>query len=119
MPNSTAEAREEFVYKWLESHIEDSDLVLKKPFLLAEFGQSLRLPKDYNMTTRDSYFENIYETIYVCARNEGPCGGAIFWQAMAKGMENYDDGYEVVLEDNPNIAGIITLQSLRLESLRS
>lgn len=66
---------------------------------------------------RDSYFEGLYDTIYTCARNGGACGGGIFWQVMAQGMEGWADGYEVVLDQSPSTVGVISQQSHRLSSL--
>ncbi|KAG8373476.1 hypothetical protein BUALT_Bualt11G0028200 [Buddleja alternifolia] len=54
-----------------------------------------------------------------CARIGGPCGGAIFWQVMAQGMENWSDGYEVVLEQSPSTTNIINPQSRRISSLNN
>ncbi|KAK4490420.1 hypothetical protein RD792_001097 [Penstemon davidsonii] len=110
------EVQAEFVEKWIQSHINDSKLVLGKPLLVAEFGKSSR-SAGYTIGARDKYLESIFNSVYNCARDGGPCGGALFWQVMAQGMENWSDGYEVVLEQNPSTAGVIDQQSRRISSL--
>lgn len=55
--------------------------------------------------------------VYKCARGGGPCGGATFWHLMAQGMENFSDGYEVVLEQYPSTTALITRQSRRMSRL--
>ncbi|KAL0396447.1 UNVERIFIED_CONTAM: Mannan endo-1,4-beta-mannosidase 4 [Sesamum calycinum] len=86
---SNDEAQDAFVEKWIQAHIDDSKSILRK-----------------------------WECeVYGCARRRGPCGGALFWQVMAEGMENWSDGYEVVLEQSPTTVGVIDQQSRRISSL--
>lgn len=115
-PSADEEGRAEFVKDWIQAHIEDSKSVLGKPIVLSEFGKSSRTA-GYNVGLRDSYFSELYDTIYSCARNGGPCGGGIFWQVMAEGMEGWADGYEVVLDQSPSTVGVIDQQSRRLSNL--
>ncbi|KAL0463376.1 UNVERIFIED_CONTAM: putative mannan endo-1,4-beta-mannosidase 9 [Sesamum latifolium] len=97
---SNDEAQNEFVEKWIQAHINDSKSILKKPLVVSEFGKSSR-SSGYTVEARDRYFGLIFNRVYGCARRRGPCGGALFWQVMAEGMENWSDGYEVVLEQSP------------------
>ncbi|KAI5660620.1 hypothetical protein M9H77_19943 [Catharanthus roseus] len=115
-PGADDAGRDQFVKEWVEAHIEDSKSVLGKPLVLSEFGKSSRT-SGYTVAMRDSYFEGLYDTIYTCARNGGACGGGIFWQVMAQGMEGWADGYEVVLDQSPSTVGVISQQSHRLSSL--
>lgn len=115
-PGSNAQAQHEFVNKWIGAHIQDSNAVLGKPLLITEFGKSSR-SSGYSIAARDAYLGNIYDAVYKCARAGGPCGGATFWQLMAQGMENFSDGYEVVLEQSPSTTAVITQQSRRLSAL--
>ncbi|CAK9176090.1 unnamed protein product [Ilex paraguariensis] len=117
MPGSNDQAQANFVDRWIQAHILDSKSVLGKPLLVTEFGKSSR-SAGYSVGARDSYFGNIYNTIYSCARtSDGPCAGELFWQLMAQGMDNFSDGYEVVLEQSPSSAAIIAQQSHRLSAL--
>ncbi|KAL0423205.1 UNVERIFIED_CONTAM: putative mannan endo-1,4-beta-mannosidase 9 [Sesamum radiatum] len=113
---SNDEAQDAFVEKWIQAHIDDSKSILRKPLVVSEFGKSSR-SSGYTVDARDRYFGLIFNTVYGCARRRGPCGGALFWQVMAEGMENWSDGYEVVLEQSPTTVGVIDQQSRRISSL--
>ncbi|KAK1403842.1 Mannan endo-1,4-beta-mannosidase [Heracleum sosnowskyi] len=117
VPGASKQGQADFVNKWVESHIQDSKTVLKKPILVTEFGKSSR-SSGYSVGARDAYLGNMYDAVYKCARAGGPCGGAVFWQVMAQGMEGWGDGYEVVLEQSPSThVAVITQQSKRLSAL--
>ncbi|CAM8975247.1 unnamed protein product [Rhodiola kirilowii] len=105
-----------YVDKYVKAHIDDSLSVIKKPILLAEFGKSSK-SSGYTVAARDQYFGHLFDTIYNCASSNGPCGGTLFWQLLAQGMNNMDDGYGVVLEESPSTARIINQQSYRLAKL--
>ncbi|XP_073032294.1 putative mannan endo-1,4-beta-mannosidase 9 [Primulina eburnea] len=116
VPGANDEAQTEFVEKWIGSHSLDSKTVLGKPLMVTEFGKSSR-SSGFSVVARDSYFGTIFNSVYSCARSGGPCAGALFWQVMADGMENWSDGYEVVLEQSPSTAAVINQQSARIASL--
>ncbi|KAL3528019.1 hypothetical protein ACH5RR_012675 [Cinchona calisaya] len=116
MSLSNNEAVAQYVDRWIKARIDDSSYVLGKPLLLTEFGKSSRSP-GYQVVARETYLPNIYNSIYTCARTNGTCGGALFWQLMAQGMENLSDGYEIVLEQSPSTVGVIAQQSNGLSSL--
>uniref|UniRef100_A0A7N0TF26 mannan endo-1,4-beta-mannosidase n=1 Tax=Kalanchoe fedtschenkoi TaxID=63787 RepID=A0A7N0TF26_KALFE len=105
-----------FVDKWVEAHIEDSNTQLKKPIMLTEFGKSSR-SSGYTVDARDKYFGHLFDAIYNSASDKGPCGGGLFWQVLAPGMTNWDDGYGVVLEESPSTAEVINQQSYRMTKL--
>ncbi|PIN00266.1 Mannan endo-1,4-beta-mannosidase [Handroanthus impetiginosus] len=110
------EDQAKFVEKWIQAHGDDSKSILGKPLVLTEFGKSSRSAV-YTVGARDKYFQTIFDNIYNSARNGGAYGGALFWQVMAEGMENWSDGYEVVLEQSPSTVGFIYQQSRRISSL--
>ncbi|KAG6648157.1 hypothetical protein CIPAW_07G127800 [Carya illinoinensis] len=116
LAGSNDEVQAAFVDKWIEAHIADSKSVLNKPLILGEFGKSSKLP-GYSLEKRDHYFSKLYNAIYTNARSGGPFLGGIFWQLMAQGMDNFRDGYEVVLEESPSTARVIALQSRILSTL--
>ncbi|KAL9430472.1 hypothetical protein AB3S75_025793 [Citrus x aurantiifolia] len=116
--NTSDEIQLEFVNRWIQAHIQDSDSILKKPILIGEFGKSYKYP-GYSEQKRNSYFQRVYDAIYDCAKSKGPCGGGLFWQLMTQGMTNFGDGYEVVMEISPSTANILHQQSLRLAVLSS
>ncbi|RZC48862.1 hypothetical protein C5167_017287 [Papaver somniferum] len=117
LPSSSDQAQLDFVDKWVQAHIQDSNsAAIGKPLLLAEFGKSSRT-SGYNVGQRDAYFERLYNTIYACARSGGPCGGGAFWQLMAQGMDSFKDGYEVILTECPSTAALISQQSRKLSTI--
>uniref|UniRef100_A0A1D1ZI37 mannan endo-1,4-beta-mannosidase n=1 Tax=Anthurium amnicola TaxID=1678845 RepID=A0A1D1ZI37_9ARAE len=87
-----------FLNKWLDTHIQDAKNVLQKPLLLAEFGKSWKNP-GFSRTRRDDLFTTVYSKVYWSARVGGPTVGGLFWQLLARGMDSYKDGYEIVLDD--------------------
>ncbi|GFQ01304.1 putative mannan endo-1 4-beta-mannosidase 9 [Phtheirospermum japonicum] len=116
VPGSNKRSQAKFVMKWIKTHIDDSKSILGKPILLTEFGRSSR-SSGYNVQARNNYFRKIFNRVYSCARTRGACGGALFWQVMAQGMENWSDGYEVVLQQSPSTASVISQQSRHIASL--
>ncbi|PWA85859.1 glycoside hydrolase, family 5 [Artemisia annua] len=110
------EARAEFVKKWIKSHIEDCNSIIRKPLLIAEFGMS-SLSAGYTVKARDDYFGSIFNTAYESATSGGSCSGTTFWQVMTQGMDNWADGYQVVLEQSPTTAALIAKQSQKMSSL--
>ncbi|GJZ54843.1 putative mannan endo-1,4-beta-mannosidase 9 [Tanacetum coccineum] len=112
------DARAKFVEKWIKAHIDDCDSILRKPLLIEEFGKS-SWSSGYTVKARDEYFGNIFNWAYESAQTGGSCSGTTFWQVMAEGMENWGDGYQVVLEESPTTAALIAQQSQKIDSLSS
>lgn len=104
--------------KWIESHIEDCKSIIKKPLLIAEFGKS-SWSTGYTVKARDDYFQKIFNMAYESARSDGSCSGTTFWQVMADGMDNWGDGYQVVLDQCPSTTAVIAQQSQKISSLNS
>ncbi|KAH7670756.1 Mannan endo-1,4-beta-mannosidase protein [Dioscorea alata] len=106
-----------FAQRWMWSHWNDASKILKKPIVIAEFGKSDKDP-GYSMIARDKYLSTIYSNIYNFAKSsDGTFGGGLVWQLMAEGMQNYYDGYEIILSEHPSTAGLITRQSHAMASL--
>ncbi|KAL3630426.1 hypothetical protein CASFOL_023410 [Castilleja foliolosa] len=118
IPSANEEAQDEFAYKWIEAHINDSKSIIGKPLLVTEFGKSSK-STGYSVGVRDKYFGSIFNDVFVCAKTGGACGGALFWQVMAQGMDNWSDGYEVVLEQSPTTTAVVTQQSRQISSLNN
>ncbi|KHN12618.1 Mannan endo-1,4-beta-mannosidase 4, partial [Glycine soja] len=114
--NSGETAQDDFVSKWVQAHIQDSNDVLGKPILLTEFKKSSR-SSGYNVDKRDSYLGKLYNFIFNSASNGGPCAGGLFWQLMAQEMNGLHDGYEVIFDENPSTANVITQQSKKMSNL--
>ncbi|GJN18157.1 hypothetical protein PR202_gb05290 [Eleusine coracana subsp. coracana] len=116
LPGLDHAAQVAFLRRWLGAHVADARDVLRKPLLVAEFGESSR-DAGFSEAQRDEVFGEVYAAVYGSARAGGPAAGALFWQLMADGMDSYGDGYEVVLGRQPSTTGVIATQSRRLRGL--
>lgn len=114
--NSNESAKDDFVSKWVQAHIQDSNDILGKPILFTEFGKSSK-SSGYSVDKRDNYFEKIYNFIFNSASNGGPCAGGLFWQLMTQGMDDLHDGNEIICDENPSTANVITQQSKKMSNL--
>ncbi|XP_059452427.1 mannan endo-1,4-beta-mannosidase 5-like [Corylus avellana] len=112
LPGQSDYTRMTFLQKWVMSHWTDSKSILKKPLIFAEFGKSKK-DASYN-----AFLNTVYTSIYNFAKNGGTMGGGLVWQIMAKGMESYFDGNEIVLSENPSTRAIIAQQSRNMAVLQ-
>lgn len=105
-----------FMGRWMSSHYTDAKTVLKKPLVIAEFGKSNKDP-GFSLNARNLYMDAVYRNIYKYARNGGTLSGGLVWQLMAQGMQPFDDGYEIVLQENPSTSMVISRQSHAMTTL--
>ncbi|PHU30105.1 Mannan endo-1,4-beta-mannosidase 5 [Capsicum chinense] len=110
------DAQAAFMQRWMTSHWQDSRALLKKPLVLAEFGKSSKDP-GFNQNVRDTFMSLVYRNVYNFAKAGGTMGGSLVWQLVAEGMDDYDDGYSIVLAQNPSTAGLISGQSHAMTTL--
>ena len=106
-------AQTAFVQSWITSHTQDAGY-LGKPLLVTEFGRS---SKQFSPAQRDAFYWAAYNAVYASARASGTCTGALFWQYLGKGMDNFRDGYEVIFQESSSTASIISQQSRRIARL--
>lgn len=102
--------------KWVTSHIDDGEQVLKKPVLFTEFGLS-SLCKDYEASHRDLLLKTMYDKIYESARKGGAGSGSLVWQFVLEGMEEYGDEFSFVPWQRSSTYKLIVEQSCRLQTL--
>lgn len=100
----------------MTSHWNDAKSIIGKPLVFSEFGKSSRT-SGYNVSARDSYLNMIYTNIYNLAKQGRTFGGGLVWQLFSEEMENYNDGYEIVLPKNPSTCSVISQQSSKMASL--
>ncbi|CAI9099603.1 OLC1v1036451C1 [Oldenlandia corymbosa var. corymbosa] len=105
-----------FMQRWMTSHWEDSKNILKKPLVVAEFGKSSKDP-GFSLTNRDDFMGNVYRLIYGFARSGGTMGGSLIWQLMAQGMDSYNDGYGIVLGQDPSTTSLMSRQAHAMAAL--
>ncbi|XP_047961944.1 mannan endo-1,4-beta-mannosidase 5-like [Salvia hispanica] len=115
LPGKSEDEQKKFMERWMWNHWEDARNILKKPLVIAEFGKR---SKD-GLVERDLYIGSIYRDIYRYATSGGTMSGSLVWQVMAQGMDDYHDGYEIILSQSPSTAGIISRQSHAMNALMS
>ncbi|KDP44593.1 hypothetical protein JCGZ_22175 [Jatropha curcas] len=106
-----------FLNNWLNAHIQDSQYILRKPILITEFGKSWKDP-GFSTYERDEMFSTVYYKIYSSAKRGGAAAGGLFWQLLTEGMDNFRDGYEIILGENSSTANVIAQQSHKLYQIR-
>ncbi|KAK1362350.1 Mannan endo-1,4-beta-mannosidase [Heracleum sosnowskyi] len=104
-----------FTSNWINTHIQDSQTVLGKPMLVAEFGWN---KSRFDANTRDQLLGSVYSGINTSARRGGAAAGGIIWQLLAEGLDSLRDGYETVLKESPSTAGVIVSQSRSITQVR-
>ncbi|XP_062106011.1 mannan endo-1,4-beta-mannosidase 2-like [Humulus lupulus] len=102
-----------YLSKWMLSHIEDGNKELKKPVVFSEFGLS-NLNKDFEPAQRDRFYKVIYDIIYKSAKKGGSGAGALIWQYLVDGMEEYNDDFGMVPWEVPSLYALVVRQSCRL-----
>lgn len=102
-----------FVSKWMLSHIEDGDRVMKKPVMFTEFGLS-DLNKGFTPAQRDRFYKTVYDVIYKSAKRKRSGAGSLAWQFVVERMEESSDDFGIVPWDTPSIYRLIIEQSCRL-----
>lgn len=95
------------------SHIEDGNKELRKPVMFTEFGLS-NLNKDFEPSQRDRFYGTIYNIIYKSAKKGGSGAGALIWQYLVEGMEEYNDDFGMVPWERPSLYALVVRQSCRL-----
>uniref|UniRef100_A0A0D3E2P4 mannan endo-1,4-beta-mannosidase n=1 Tax=Brassica oleracea var. oleracea TaxID=109376 RepID=A0A0D3E2P4_BRAOL len=107
----------EFLNKWLDAHIQDAQNILRKPIILAEFGKSTK-KAGYSPAQRDVVFNTVYTKIYESAKRGGAAAGGLFWQLLVNGMDNFQDGYGIILGQSSSTVNVIAQQSRKLTLIR-
>lgn len=121
LPGQSEATKMAFLEEWITVHWTDSKTILKKPLIFAEFGKSTKNQNQnqaFSVRDRDSFLSKVYSNIYNLARNGATMAGGLVWQVMAKEMESYYDGYEIVLSQNPSTNAIITQHSNNMVALQ-
>ena len=112
----TETEKQEFMSKWIRTHINDGAATLKKPVLFAEFGKS-RNVANYAESVRVSAMSTVYDAIYASAVEEGAGAGALVWQLLTTTTTTLADGFEIILSSDNATALLMQKQASRLSSL--
>ncbi|MED6118402.1 hypothetical protein PIB30_002108 [Stylosanthes scabra] len=117
LSSSSYEDQISFLGRWLNEHIQDAQNTLQKPILVGEFGVSTK-SFGSNLEPRERFYNTVYSAIYSSASGGGAAVGGLFWQLLAQGMDSFRDGYEVILDENPSTAALISQESQKLNRIR-
>ncbi|KAJ6367122.1 hypothetical protein OIU77_003491 [Salix suchowensis] len=117
LSSSSDQSQLSFLNKWLDTHIQDAQNILRKPILVTEFGKSWKDP-GFSTYQRDLVFNTVYYKIYSSAKRGGAAAGGLFWQLLTEGMDNFRDGYDIVLGQPSSTANIIAQQAHKLHQIR-
>uniref|UniRef100_A0A0D3GFU3 mannan endo-1,4-beta-mannosidase n=1 Tax=Oryza barthii TaxID=65489 RepID=A0A0D3GFU3_9ORYZ len=118
LPRANLEEKVRYLSNWVDSHLNDSEQILKKPVLFTEVGYLQHSDANSNSTVdRDIILRIVYDKIYDSARKLQAGSGALIWQLMVEGTHMYGDNFSVVARDRPSTYSLITNQSCRLQRL--
>lgn len=106
-----------FVSKWMLSHIEDGDNVLKKPVLFSEYGLSTTIP-NFSVPDREDMYRTVLNIILKSAKKNRSGAGALVWQFLVGGMEDYTDAYGMVPGESSSTHILFIKQSCRLAKIK-
>lgn len=116
IPKASLEEKVEYLSSWVDSHVNDSEHVLKKPVLFSEVGSHLRVKKN-GTYDRDILLKIVYDKVYESAKKGQAAAGALIWQLMVEGMQSYQDEFSLVASEHPSTYKLIAQQSCRLRNL--
>ncbi|WRX26176.1 Glycoside hydrolase [Theobroma cacao] len=116
IPHADLEEKTRYLSQWVDSHISDGDQVLKKPILFTEVG-SLVYVNNQSIADKDILLKTMYDKIYESAKKRQAGAGALIWQLLVEGVEEYGDRFSFIAWDKPSTYKLILRQSCRLQSI--
>eukprot|EP00257_Ricinus_communis_P005881 XP_002520563.2 mannan endo-1,4-beta-mannosidase 6 [Ricinus communis] len=116
IPDADFEAKADYLSLWMDSHVSDGDFVLRKPVLFTEVGSIWHVNKK-GANDRDILLKIVYDKIYDWAKKRQAGAGALIWQLLVEGVEEYSDQFSIVPWDYPATYKLIQEQSYRLQNL--
>lgn len=118
IPLADLEGKIDYLSLWVDAHVRDGEDVLKKPVLFTEVGSPLRM-KQQGSYDRDIVLQTVYDKIYASAKKREAGSGALVWQLLVEGLEDYSDQFSFIARDHPSTYKLILEQSCRLQNLSS
>ncbi|CAL5052625.1 unnamed protein product [Urochloa decumbens] len=116
LPKASMDEKVKYLSNWVDSHLNDSEYILRKPVLFSEVGY-LKNPEVNSTVDGETILKLVYDKIYDSARKLQAGGGALIWQLMVEGSHMYHDGFAMVARDRPSTYKLIKEQSCRLQRL--
>ncbi|XP_028761693.1 mannan endo-1,4-beta-mannosidase 2 isoform X1 [Neltuma alba] len=106
-----------FVSKWMLSHMEDGDKVLKRPVLFSEYGWS-DMNQNFSTAEREKMYKTILNIIYKSAKRKRSGAGVLVWQFLVRGIEEFGDDFTLIPSENSSIYPLFVKQSCRLAKIQ-
>lgn len=116
IPEADLEAKVKYLSIWVDAHISDGENVLKKPVLFTEVGAPLSVETG-GVHDRDIILKTVYDKIYDSAKKRGAGAGALIWQLLVEGVDEYRDKFSLVAWRYPSTYKLILEQSCRLRNV--
>ncbi|KAK3129067.1 hypothetical protein QOZ80_6BG0471020 [Eleusine coracana subsp. coracana] len=116
LPKASVEEKIKYLSNWVDSHLNDSKYILRKPVLFSEVG-FVHHAEANGSVDGDALLKVVYDKIYNSAKKLESGSGALIWQLMVEGMQTYHDDFSMVARECPLTYKLITEQSCRLERL--
>lgn len=116
MPHANVTAKLDFLLRWLDSHINDGENVLKKPVLFTEVGYPLHV-KGEEVYYGDTLLKTVFDRIFESAMKGQAGAGSLIWQLLVDGMEEYGDRFSLVAWKHPSTYKLIVEQSCKLRNI--
>ena len=116
MPHANTTEKLDFISRWLESYISDGEKILDKPVLFTEVGYPLHV-KGNDANYSDSLLKMVYGSIFESAKKGQAGAGALIWQLLVEGMEEYGDKFSLVAWKHPFAYKLIVEQSCKLRRI--
>ncbi|XP_002974444.2 mannan endo-1,4-beta-mannosidase 5 [Selaginella moellendorffii] len=113
MPEVSFEEQLKGFSKWVDTHVQDGALRLQKPVLVTEFGLKTKSSTRHRL----ELLKAMYDAAFDSARNGEACAGAMLWQLLEEGLDEYGDDYAIVPRDEPQVTELVGAHSCRLEKL--
>ncbi|KAM7275247.1 hypothetical protein ACFE04_017113 [Oxalis oulophora] len=115
--NMDFETQQKYTAKWIISHVEDGDKVLKKPVMFTEYGLS-NLNKNYAPAQREKLYKMILNLMHKSAMKNRSGAGSLVWQLFGDGMEEFNDDFGFVPREWPSLYKLMTEHSCKLDRIQ-
>jgi mannan endo-1,4-beta-mannosidase len=118
LPKASVGEKIKYLSNWVDSHLNDSEYILRKPVLFSEVG-FLHHAEANSTVDGDTLLKVVYDKIYSSTKKLQAGSGALIWQLMVEGMQMYHDDFSMVARDRPSTYKLIKGQSCRLQRLHA
>ncbi|CAL9157371.1 unnamed protein product [Musa hybrid cultivar] len=115
IPKASLEDKVKYLSIWVDSHVNDSEHVLKKPVLFAEVGSQLHVKRN-GTYDRNILLKIVYDKVYESAKMGRAGVGALIWQLMVEGVLRFQDQFSLIASEHPSTYDLILQLSCRLRN---